>query len=316
MNVPKVLEQNLELNQDAEWNGKMFLCLFSICPFIIVFIFYHPSDKIQSTIDYPAKPDDVFIVGFPKSGTTLTQQIVYLLQNEGQAPANYSELNKKSFFIDLSGANCLSKMERPSALKTHLRFDLTPYNAHAKYIYIARNPFDVCVSFYHFIGSKYGVCDFGTWFEIFIDPNEAIYGDYFDNLLSWWKHRHNSNVLFITYEEMHKAKRELVLRIGTFLDYKLGEKLCKHNNSLMENTLNYSSFEYMKKTIDESYGLWHCDESNLSRDKQEMTNLFRRGEVNRDRETFSSGQISKMNEIFAVKCNGTGLENLWPDIMN
>lgn len=278
-------------------------------------IFFSP-EKIQSTINYTAKPDDVFIVGFPKSGTTWMQQIVCLLQSGGQAPANYSELDKKSFFMDITGTDCLSNMERPLSIKSHLPFDLTPYNPHAKYIYIARNPFDVCVSYYHFIGSKYGVSDFNEWFHIFMDPNEAVYGDYFDNLLSWWYQRHNSNVLFITYEEMHKSNTETILRIAHFLDCKLAEKLRKYENGLMNSVLQYSSFDHMKKTIDESFGLWHCDEFRLGRDREEIINLCRKGEVNKGKETFNCNQIREMKQKFLVRCGGTGIEKLWPDIMD
>lgn len=278
-------------------------------------IFFSP-EKIQSTINYAAKPDDVFIVGFPKSGTTWMQQIIYLLQNEGRAPVNYSELNEKSFYMDISGCDCLCNTERPLSIKSHLPFDLMPYNPHAKYVYVARNPFDVCVSYYHFIGSKYGVCDFNEWFDIFMDPNEALYGDYFDSLLSWWHRRNNSNVLFVTYEEMHKSKTEAILRIAHFLDYKLAEKLRKSENGFMQSVLHYSSFDHMKKTIDESFGLWHCDEFRLRRDREEIINLCRKGEVNKGRETFSSNQIVQMKQMFLVKCGGTGIETLWPDIMN
>lgn len=259
------------------------------------YIFFTP-EKIQSVIDYSAEPDDVFIVGFPKTGTNWTQQIIYLIQNEGQPPANYAEMNKKSFFMDISGVDCLSKVERPLSLKTHLPFHLTPFNAHAKYVYIARNPFDVCVSLYHFIGSDYGIDDFSKFFELFIDPDEAIYGDYFDNLLSWWVHRHDSNVLFITYEEMLKNKSDMALRIAEFLDYRYGEKL-KNDNNLLTNILKYSSFEHMKKTID-------------------FPNLLRKGEANGNADYFNEDQINQMKKIFVTKCDGTELENLWPDVMN
>lgn len=267
---------------------------FTIDGINLGYIFFTP-DKIQSVIDYSAKPDDVFIVGFPKTGTNWTQQIIYLVQNKGQPPVNYADMNNKSFFMDISGADCLSTMERPLSLKTHLPFHLTPFHAHAKYVYIARNPFDVCVSFYHFIGSDYAIHDLSTFFEIFIDPNEAIYGDYFENLLSWWVHRHDPNVLFITYEEMLKNKSGMVLRIADFLDYRYGEQL-KNDNNLLTTILNYSSFDYMKKTID-------------------LPNLFRKGEAIGSTDNFNVDQINKMKNIFATKCNGTGLENLWPEVM-
>ena len=29
-----------------------------------------------------------------------------------------------------------------------------------------------------------------------------VYGDYFDNILSWWPHRNDENVLMLKYEDM------------------------------------------------------------------------------------------------------------------
>lgn len=71
----------------------------------------------------------------------------------------------------------------------------------------------------------------------------------------------------------------------------------------------------MKKTIDESFGLWHCDEFRLRRDRDEFINLCRKGEVNKGKETFRSNQIAQTRDKFFAKCCGTGIENLWPEIM-
>ena len=42
-----------------------------------------PEDRLQVLANFPLQPDDVFIVTYPKSGTTWTQQIVRLIRNNG-----------------------------------------------------------------------------------------------------------------------------------------------------------------------------------------------------------------------------------------
>ncbi|GFY05317.1 sulfotransferase 1C4 [Trichonephila clavipes] len=43
----------------------------------------------------------------------------------------------------------------PMALKYHLPFRLTPFSEDSLYLYIARNPKDTCVSYYHFLKVRY-----------------------------------------------------------------------------------------------------------------------------------------------------------------
>ncbi|KAG0443395.1 hypothetical protein HPB47_014967 [Ixodes persulcatus] len=98
-------------------------------------------------------------------------------------------------------------MARPGAIKTHMPFQLQPYSKDTKYLYIARNPYDCCVSFfYHTKGlPRYNFADgtFDEFFEMFIE-GKVDTGDYFDNLLSWYEHRNDPNVLFLTYEDLKK----------------------------------------------------------------------------------------------------------------
>ena len=74
-----------------------------------------------------------------------------------------------------------------------LPFARTPWSVQAKYLYVARNPFDCAVSFYHHTRGFVRHYDFaeGTW-ETFFDcflRGEVDFGDYFDHLVSWWPHR-------------------------------------------------------------------------------------------------------------------------------
>src|SRR5690606_2833757 len=118
-----------------------------------------------------------------------------------------------------------------------------PWHDEAKYIYVARNPFDCAVSFYHHTRGFVRHYDFadGTWdtfFECFL-AGEVDFGDYFDNLLSWWPHRAARNVLFLTYEDMLANPNVAVRRIGGFLGGKAAELV--RDAQGLERVVAYSS---------------------------------------------------------------------------
>ncbi|UYV81137.1 hypothetical protein LAZ67_20000137 [Cordylochernes scorpioides] len=205
-------------------------------------------DAVRSALAYKPQEDDLFVVTFPKCGTTWTQCIVYLILNKGKPYKNSHELMAKIPYLELFGADAMDKLPRPEAIKIHLDFKRTPYSPLAKYIHVVRNPKDTCVSFYHHT-LKLSPYEFdGTFddfFEIFFN-GQNDYGDYFEHTLSWYEHRNDPNVLFLTYEELKSDTRNAILKMAKFIgdDY---EKILIENPDIMENVLKYSSIEQMKK---------------------------------------------------------------------
>ena len=165
-----------------------------------------PVEGFVSGQRYRAAPTDVFVASYPKCGTTWTQYLVYLLSNHGQPLAANQNINDVFPHLEEVGADPIQALPPPRLIKTHLMFPLTPWHDRAKYIYVARNPFDCAVSFYHHTRGFVRHYDFanGSWddfFECFLH-GEVDFGDYFDHLLSWWPERRRPNLLFLTYEEM------------------------------------------------------------------------------------------------------------------
>ena len=198
---------------------------------------------------YQPSDDDLFIATYPKCGTTWTQQIVFLLQNDGRPPAGVGEYFSRHPFIDMLGDEGIQSMIRPAAIKTHFPFQYVPFSPSAKYICVVRNPKDALVSFYHHTrgipGYQFSNGSFDTYFELFLE-GKVDYGDYFDHLISWWDHRNDHNVIFLTFEEMKLDIRAAICKIAEFIDKSLIQKLEK-DPIFMHNIVNFSSFEYMKE---------------------------------------------------------------------
>ena len=148
---------------------------------------------VEEAITYEAKPDDLFIVTYPKNGTTWTQQIVTCIQYDGQVPEG-KKLYDFSPFLEMLGREAAEKVPRPGSIKTHLPFHLQPKHEQAKYIIVLRNAKDACVSFYHHhqLFPGYGIqgMDFHDFFKFWLKGTLEC-SSYFDWVLSWWKHRNN-----------------------------------------------------------------------------------------------------------------------------
>ncbi|GFV42063.1 sulfotransferase 1C2 [Trichonephila clavipes] len=177
-------------------------------------------EAYKSGLAYKPKPDDLFIVSYPKCGTTWVQNIVACIFRNGKPFQSALEFFTDTPFLQMTGAQAAESMKRPGAIKFHLPYHMTPQSPDAKYIFVARNPKDCCVSFYHHTESipvyKFEEGEFDDYFELFMN-GEVDFGDYFDCVLSWYEHRNDPNVLFLTYEELKKDIKNNVLKIAQFI---------------------------------------------------------------------------------------------------
>ncbi|KAL1430354.1 hypothetical protein MTO96_015062 [Rhipicephalus appendiculatus] len=105
-------------------------------------------------------------------------------------------------------------------LCTHLPLRLEKLNPEAKYVYVARNPWDVSVSLYHHVNSlsffRFQEGTFDDFLEAFL-TGSLPYGCYFEHLVTGYALKDEPNVLFLTYEELQRDVREGVLRLASFI---------------------------------------------------------------------------------------------------
>ncbi|XP_037499461.1 sulfotransferase 1B1 [Rhipicephalus sanguineus] len=294
---------------------------------------FYNDDLVRSALNYKPEPGDVFIATYPKCGTTWLQFIVYGIFNRGSFSKDPVEFALASPFLELLGAEAAFKMPRPGAIKTHMPFGKIPYSKDAKYITIARNPFDVCVSFYYHTteNTTYNVqgMTFDDYFDNFV-RGTVPFGDYFDHLLSWYEHRNDSNVLYLTYEELKGDTMTKILKIADFLGTEFGSMLRKDDN-IMKELLDGSAFKNMQATVDSGSSVLHRlldlpPERALkslevfreplrhrSASKRPVTYL-RKGIVGDWRNHFSEEQVERMKKRVNEKCGHTDVMSLWDGI--
>ncbi|KAF7272637.1 hypothetical protein GWI33_014600 [Rhynchophorus ferrugineus] len=267
------------------------------------------QDKINN---WEVNESDVWIVSFPKTGTTWTQEMVWLILNDLDYKRAEKNLLKRSpqleaaalvryphvkFFLPFipraitDSLNYVKKQQSPVCIKTHLPWNLLPKEIQKdikrpKIIYISRNPKDTCVSYYHFCRL---VKDFDGTLEEFC--NLFLYGKvnfapYWDHILPFWKRRNQQNVLFLKYEELKENLPSVIERVAAFL----GKKL---NADQINKLADHLSFENMKNNKAVNYD-WLVKLSSIY--KPDKANTFMRvGKVGGYKSAMSEEMIERFD---------------------
>ena len=257
--------------------------------------------------------EDVVIVAFPKAGNTWMANIVFLLQNKGVYPEGFI-LPDCVPFLERAGVEHVQKKEAPRVIKSHLPFDMIPWSDEAKYIYLCRNPFDTCVSYFHHAkgakGSlgdgKYDVGEdgvseltFDEYFEIFFEGTHN-YGDYFQHLKSWHPQTESSNVLLVTYEDLIEDTKTWICKVAQFLGGTAEENASK--SDVLDRVIFNSSLKSMQEKGEYSF---------ISYERPKDQPFLRRGIIGDYENYFSTDQIERLKGKFKTELDGTGAEFLW-----
>ncbi|KAL3194002.1 hypothetical protein MRX96_001916 [Rhipicephalus microplus] len=294
---------------------------------------YH-EDMIRSALSYKPRSDDIFIVTYPKSGTTWMQYVILSILGEGNVPKTFAEYMLTSPHLELFGEDGVEKMPRPGLIKTHLPFHKAPYSPEAKYVCVARNVYDVCVSYYYHTRGLTPISvkdvSFATFHDMFT-TGKLSYGDYFDHVLSWYERRDNPNVLFFTYEDVKKDHQLWVLNIAKFLGENYAQAFRK-DPELLRKVVNASSLSNMKqifagkisasvmnllnlpsgkalKALQVYRDIWpHMGELHPNED------FVRKGVIGDWKEHFTPELIEKTKAWIERKTTGSDVMQLWKDI--
>ncbi|XP_063085796.1 sulfotransferase 1C1-like isoform X2 [Cavia porcellus] len=183
------------------------------------------SDKWDQIWSFQAKPDDLLIATYPKAGTTWTQEIVDMIQHDGDELKCQRNITYEMHpFIEWemppplkSGLELADAMPSPRTLKTHLPAQLLPpsfWKENCKIIYVARNAKDCLVSYYHFYRMNKALPEPGTW-EEYIEAYKAgkvLWGSWYDHVKGWWDRKDQHRILYLFYEDMKERKPSHIAR--------------------------------------------------------------------------------------------------------
>jgi methylamine dehydrogenase accessory protein MauD len=172
--------------------------------------------QVPSPIEkFVPRPDDIFIVTYPRSGTTWMQMILYQLTTKGTIDFPHITTVSPWFERSLKDGTAYDALPAPRVFKSHLSYRKIPKGP-CKYIYVARDGKDVAVSYYHFYTTHMGFKGtFDDFFPRFL-RGEVHYGSWFRHVRGWWQHRDDPNVLFLRYEDLAADLPGCLRRIAAF----------------------------------------------------------------------------------------------------
>eukprot|EP00092_Neocalanus_flemingeri_P007301 GFUD01007883.1.p1 GENE.GFUD01007883.1~~GFUD01007883.1.p1 ORF type:complete len:334 (-),score=84.53 GFUD01007883.1:170-1171(-) len=278
------------------------------------------ADKLYN---FPLREDDIWIVTYPKTGTTWTQETVWMLVNDVDKEAGNVPQVVRSPFLEASCVMSLDHLKsldmQPDdpillkviedpieyaknmtgrrVLKTHLPMEFLPPKLieKCKVIYVARNPKDTAVSYYKHNVTVPGHGLVGTFedFITFFEEGLHVFGSYWHHVLSGWKEKDHSNVKFLWFEDMKKDQKAVIEELCRFLDHPLSP-------GKIDALVSHVKFENMSKN----------PMANPLAGLKTNTKFMRKGEVGDWKNFFTSERSNKWNQWIKENTEGTGLEKL------
>ncbi|KAG9440386.1 hypothetical protein H6P81_020551 [Aristolochia fimbriata] len=297
--LPKVISCGMTLRQ---WKGSWLP---------------EPGLKALKRMDAHFRPlqDDVLVTSFPRTGTTwlmaLTFAILHRSSQLGKSRTTADPLltqNPHELILSLEyrlyretatpNLDQQYSSSSPRIFQTHLSYTQLSERVKesgCRVIYIARNPKDTLVSFWHYWNSnpRRPSISFEELFEAFC-KGTVVHGDYYDHVLGYWKER-NNNVFFITYEELTKDPVKHVRRLAEFLG-------CADLTKEEVGAIVWRcSFERLSTAESNSGG--RVDYFGFP-----FSSYFRKGEVGNWKNYLTPRMAEMLDEITQRKLMGTGLQ--------
>ncbi|XP_037293865.1 sulfotransferase 1E1 isoform X2 [Manduca sexta] len=273
------------------------------------------------------RPDDVWVITFPRSGTTWTQELVWLVENNldfntakekplyerfpmlettSQIPEIAYELIKANFmnlgsFQGLTAAvrnpswEIIAEMPSPRFIKTHLPLSMLPPKllSTARVVYVARDPRDVMVSYYYLHKMISKSLMRGTFRNFW----EAFKRD----LLPWtpivahtneaWKQRHHPNMHFLFYEDLIKDLPKEIRRVCKFLHR-------EYSDEQIQQLASHLSFDSLRK---------NKNVNNTTGQTTEGVQFVRKGEAGGWRSHFDKDMTRDADEFLISRLKGLDL---------
>jgi len=223
--------------------------------------FFENVNKIEIDFKDVLRSRPIFIVGMPRSGTSLIEQVlsshsqIYGAGELDFLPKIIDKLgikkpaDLKSFFTQIRNSY-YDQIKRIS--DDHYIIDKLPVNyrwvgfiinafPEAKIIHIERNPMAVCWSNY-----KTSFVDYGMDFNLSQQDIAKYYSLYF-NLINFWKSKYKKNIFHINYENFVNDFEENSKKILNFLDLKWEDQIKNYDKNLRPVTT--ASFQQVREGI-------------------------------------------------------------------
>lgn len=205
-------------------------------------------------------PEDIFLVGYPKSGNTFLQHIVsHLYYN-----LNYNQSRSliETLVPDIHSSKYYSRLNDTCFFKSHG----LPNDRYKNVIYIYRDGRDALVSYFHMLNGKGKKISID---ELFIKDLSIYPCMWHEHIENWLQNPYKANILYVKYEDLIRDPCNTFESIAKFIGV-----------NYTDETINYSisqtSFGMMQE-LENSDKFWN----KRKKDKgwKEGKNFVRKGKI-------------------------------------
>jgi hypothetical protein len=202
--------------------------------------------KRRAFAGYEATEQDVFVATFGKSGTNWMMQIAQQIAYRGAA--EFAHIHDMVPWPDAPEPRCVALDDMTArdgsptglrVIKTHLETHYVPYDEKAVYLTVLRDPKEVLVSAYYFLGGIMGMIShvgIDEWIDL---SQSSLTTGWAVHAASFWAWRERPNVLVLNFREVKEKPQECIERVTS----KMGVTLTKDE---LEKVVERASFDYMK----------------------------------------------------------------------
>ncbi|KAG5866098.1 hypothetical protein JTB14_015931 [Gonioctena quinquepunctata] len=313
----KPLDEKFRKITDAGLGAENALVEFNPGRCILPPFFENYASQI---LDAPVREDDVWLVSYPRTGSTWCQEMVWLIGNNLDFEKAQSTLQQlRSPLIEMSvvlyeytdqfknlftnSVEYVNNLPSPRFIKSHLPYQLLPaemQKVKPKMIYTMRNPKDLCVSYFYHCKLLHGFnVEFETFCELFL--NDAVaYGGIFNHYLEFWNRRHETNMLILKYEGMKANPKETVRKIADFLEKPLTDEE-------VESVTEFLSFQKMRRNKACNAEVLLGAKKGEDYFEKSGVHFIRKGEVGDWKNHMSGGMSARFDRWINENTKGTDL---------
>ncbi|RWV76954.1 hypothetical protein GW17_00062286 [Ensete ventricosum] len=289
--------------------------------------FWWPESTLPGVIavqrHFESRPDDVFLVTYPKSGTTWLKSLAYAVTTRSKYPLSDHPL------LQLNPHQCVNSLERtfnrgrsseidalpsPRILATHMLHSVLPDSIAAsdcRIVYLWRDPKDVIVSAWHFAEKVLGTREYQAEWpvdKVGMAHCEGIstHATVWDHILGYWRARVHrpEKILFLRYEELLAEPAANLKRMADFLGCPFSPE--EEKAGVVEEIVNLCSFKNLSSLAINKLSSDVTDEGTKLQ-LQNNASFFRKGEGGDWRNHMSPGVARRMDEVTMEKLQGSGL---------
>ncbi|XP_071488944.1 sulfotransferase 1A1-like [Diadema antillarum] len=283
---------------------------------------HYPNIVVDSCVDtlksFEVRPDDVWVVTYPKAGTHWMLEIVGLILSDGY-PEKIDRSSSSTLIemIDLDQKLPYTKEEEeqnppdmtpfmekikkapsPRVIQTHLRLKYMPKDLlkKAKVIYVGRNPKDTAVSWFKFHKDERVPNKWETVFQQSMDGT-IDYGPWAHHVKEFLEIRHHyENLLIVFYEDILRDPAKHVRMVAEHIGRPLSEEL-------LQRVVENSSLSGMRKTYEKRAKQLKDPVAELAK-----LTFISKGKTGQWKNHFTVAQNEIFDEYFRKEMKGVDIE--------